>query len=457
MSNGPTETLVEVMPEGSLELLSQHEVNRLRSTGEGGQHEILRRCALAVLNVGGQTDDTREVLEKYHDFDVYIVQQDRGVKLALKNAPPEAFVDGRMIRGIRELLFAVLRDVVFINTEVSSGGQFDLASSDGITNAVFHILRNAGTLRSGEPDLVVCWGGHAISREEYDYSKKVGYEIGLRGMNVCTGCGGGAMKGPMKGAAVGHAKQRVADGRYVGVTEPGIIAAESPNPIVNQLVIMPDMEKRLEAFLRIAHAIVIFPGGVGTAEEFLFLLGILLHPRNRDLPLPVVLTGPASCAPYFEQIDRFIGTTLGRDAQQRYRITVGDPAAVATELRDGMRQVRDFRHAHNDAYYFNWRLHLDMDFQSPFHATHENMAALQLFRGQDAPRLAASLRKAFSGLVSGNVKDDGIRAIERHGPFELSGERELITELDQLLGAFVAQNRMKLPGRTYQPCYRLVV
>ena len=44
------ETLVEVMPERSLELLSQHEVNRLRRTGEGGQHEVLRRCALAVLN-----------------------------------------------------------------------------------------------------------------------------------------------------------------------------------------------------------------------------------------------------------------------------------------------------------------------------------------------------------------------------------------------------------------------
>jgi pyrimidine/purine-5'-nucleotide nucleosidase len=99
-----------------------------------------------------------------------------------------------------------------------------------------------------------------------------------------------------------------------------------------------------------------------------------------------------------------------------------------------------------------------MDFQSPFHATHENMAALHLFRDQDAPRLAASLRKAFSGLVSGNVKEEGIRAIERHGPFELSGERELMTRLDQLLAAFVAQKRMKLPGRSsYQPCYRLVV
>ena len=85
------------------------------------------------------------------------------------------------------------------------------------------------------------------------------------------------------------------------------------------------------------------------------------------------------------------------------------------------------------------------------------MAALELYRGQEPARLAANLRKAFSGLVSGNVKDDGIRAIESRGPFELSGDRDIMTQLDRLLAAFVAQNRMKLPGRTYQPCYRLVV
>lgn len=457
MNHNGSHDIVEVMPEGSLELLSQHEVNRLRSEGEGGQHEILRRCALAVLNVGGQTDDTREVLEKHRDFDVTIVQQDRGVKLALRNAPPGAFVAGRMIRGIRELLFAVLRDVVFINSEVATGNQFDLDTSDGITNAVFHILRNAGTLRAGDPDLVVCWGGHAISREEYEYSKLVGYELGLRELSVCTGCGDGAMKGPMKGAAVGHAKQRIKDGRYIGITEPGIIAAESPNPIVNQLVIMPDMEKRLEAFVRVAHAIVIFPGGVGTAEEFLFLLGILLDERNRDLRLPVILTGPASSAEYFARIHAFIGATLGPEAQQRYRISVGDPVELAELVHAGVQGVRDFRHAKADAYYFNWRLHLAMDFQQPFSATHEAMAGLELSRNQSPGSLAANLRKAFSGMVSGNVKEEGIRAIEAHGPFLLTGERAIMAELDGLLGSFIAQRRMKLPGRAYQPCYRLVV
>ncbi len=71
------------------------------------------------------------------------------------------------------------------------------------------------------------------------------------------------MKGPMKGATIAHSKQRVSPGRYIGITEPGIIAAESPNPIVNELVIMPDIEKRLEAFVRLAHGMIIFPGGVG--------------------------------------------------------------------------------------------------------------------------------------------------------------------------------------------------
>jgi hypothetical protein len=451
-------TFIEVMPEGALEVLSQHEVNRLRSTGEGGQHELLRRCALAVLNSGNITDDTREVLEQHRNFDINIVQQDRGVKLALTDAPASAFVDGEMIRGIRELLFAVLRDVIYINSEFVTAGHFELGSSHGITNAVFHVLRNAGVLRAGtEPSIVVCWGGHSISREEYEYTKDTGYQLGLRRLNVCTGCGAGAMKGPMKGATIGHSKQRIRNGRYIGLTEPGIIAAESPNPIVNELVIMPDMEKRLEAFVRIAHSIVIFPGGVGTAEEILFLLGVLLHPDNADIPLPLILTGPESSRDYLEQMHRFIGATLGPQAQSRYEMIIGDPVAVAARVKENVRQVRDYRHAHNDAYYFNWRLKIDEGFQHPFIATHEAMAGLSLRR--DLPRavLAANLRRAFSGVVSGNIREDGIRAIEQHGPFEIRGERAILAELDQLLRAFVAQHRMKLPGRAYEPCYRVAV
>jgi pyrimidine/purine-5'-nucleotide nucleosidase len=448
----------EVWPEGSLEVLSHFEAELLRSQGEGGLYPLLRRCILAVLNSGGKTDDAREVLEKYRDFSVGFIQQDRGLKVSIKGAPPSAFVDGRMIRGIREHVFAVLRDIVFTNNEIRESSQFDLKSSENITNAVFHIVRNARLLElPATPNLVVCWGGHAISRDEYDYTKSAGYELGLRSMNICTGCGPGAMKGPMKGANIGHAKQRIKNGRYIGITEPGIIAAESPNPIVNSLVIMPDMEKRLEAFVRVGHGIVVFPGGVGTAEEILYLLGILLHPANESLPMPVIMTGPSASRPYFQQIDEFIGATLGGAAQDRYSIIIDDPEEVARQMQEGLERVREFRKAQGDAYYYNWRLTIDHDFQKPFFATHEAMRALDLTEQLPVHVLAANLRRVFSGIVSGNVRDDTIAEIERKGPFDLFGSARIMRLLDKLLAAFVAEGRMKLASERYSPCYRVRV
>ena len=446
----------EVWPEGSLEVLSQVEAEQLRRHGEGGLHALLRRSILAVLNSGAQTDDTRAVLQKYRSFEVGFKQQDRGLKVTLKGAPAMAFVDGTMIRGIRELLFAVLRDIVFTDHELRATGRFDLKSSANITNAVFHILRNARILQLPvKPDLVVCWGGHAISRDEYDYTKQVGYELGLRALNVCTGCGPGAMKGPMKGATIGHAKQRIRNGRYIGITEPGIIAAESPNPIVNSLVIMPDMEKRLEAFVRIAHGIVVFPGGVGTAEEILYLLGILLHPDNREMPLPMIMTGPPESESYFRQIDDFVSETLGSEAQRRYTIIIGDPEKVARKMSEGINEVWQFRKKRGDAYYFNWRMVIDEIFQKPFIATHESMRAIDLSSDLPLHILALNLRRVFSGIVSGNVRDDTMAEIEKLGPFEIRGSGRLMKLLDGLLSDFVIHGRMKLASDSYAPCYRV--
>jgi hypothetical protein len=242
----------------------------------------------------------------------------------------------------------------------------------------------------------------------------------------------------------------------VGLTEPGIIAAEPPNPIVNNLVIMPDIEKRLEAFLRVAHGLVVFPGGVGTAEEIFYLLGILLDPANAEQRLPVVLTGPRRSAAYFEQIRRFLAGTLGEAALDRVKIVVEDPAEVARILDRGVDDVREFRKRHSDSYNFNWLLKISEEFQKPFEVSHASMRTLRLHRDQPVHDLAADLRRAFSGIVSGNVKEQGIRAIERHGPFELVGDPAIMAMLDELLSAFVAQQRMKLPGTAYVPCYRVV-
>jgi predicted Rossmann-fold nucleotide-binding protein len=446
-----------IAPEGSLEILSRLEVQRLSDQHESGLYDLWRKCSLAILNSEAGEDDVRKILSRNQKFEIAVVQQDRGVALDLKNAPDSAFVDGQMIRGTREQLFAVLRDLLYVDDELLSRSRFDLMDSQGITDAVFHILRNARVLHADmDPRLIVCWGGHAISRREYDYSKRVGYALGLRELDICTGCGAGAMKGPMKGAALGHAKQRRRSGRYLGLTEPTIIAAESPNPIVNELVILPDMEKRLEAFVRIASAIIVFPGGVGTAEEILYLLGILLDERNADVVVPVIFTGPPESAPYFDRLHHFIGTTLGSEAQALYRVIIGDETAVAEEIVRGVEAVTRSRDAADEPYYFNWRVNVDLAFQLPFFATHRSMAALRLRRDQSARDLAVNLRRAFSGIVAGNVRESGIQLVEEHGPFELRGDGDILAELDALLADFVRQGRMKLSDpANYVPCYRV--
>lgn len=446
-----------ISPEGRLEVLSQVEVSKLLDTSQGGLYKLFRNCSLAVLNSGNYLDDGKELLERFRTFEIRVLQEERGIKLALKQAPANAFVDGKIIKGINEHLFSVLRDVIYVSDEIQDNPRFDLDCSEGITNAVFHILRNADILRPGaNPNLVVCWGGHSISRKEYDYSKEVGYQLGLRGLDICTGCGPGAMKGPMKGATIGHAKQRISRGQYLGISEPGIIAAESPNPIVNHLVIMPDIEKRLEAFVRTGHGIVVFPGGVGTAEEILYVLGILLHPDNADLPFPLILTGPKSSEAYFQEIDRFLSVTLGESVRQRYQIIINDPDSVAQQMASGMQQIRTFRKETNDAFYFNWLLKIDAEFQHPFVPNHENMRNLVLHPDLERHQLAANLRRVFSGVVAGNVKDEGIRSIEKYGHFEIQGDTRIMAPMDSLLNSFVAQQRMKLPGKTYKPCYRII-
>jgi hypothetical protein len=442
-----------VSPKGVLENLSQQEVDKLLDRGQGGLYPLFRRCALAVLNSGTLIDDPRLTFDAYRDFELRIMREPWGIKLEMHHAPGSAFVDGVMIRGVKEHLFAVLRDIVYTHNEIVA--RFDLRDPAGVTNAIFCILRNARVLdHKGRPDLVVCWGGHSIPRGEYDYTKKVGYELGLRGLSVCTGCGPGAMKGPMKGATIGHSKQRIRDGRYIGVTEPGIIAAEPPNPIVNQLVILPDIEKRLEAFVRLCHGIVVFPGGAGTAEEILYLLGILLEPANAEQKLPLVFTGPRESAAYFEQLDRFIGLVLGAEAQKRYRIIISDPPEVAREMQRGFDAVRRSRRRAGDAYNFNWLLQIPPPYQQPFEVSHAAMSGLSLSMQQPVHERAANLRRAFSGIVAGNVKERGIRLIEEQGPFVIHADEQIAKPLDELLRAFVAQGRMKLVGE-YQPSYRI--
>lgn len=444
-----------INPKGSMDQLSHLEVEMLKKTAQSELYQLYRKCSLAVLNSGAVTDDSRALLQQYENFDIHLVARERGVSLELHNPPESAFVDDKIMLNIQYHLFAVLRDILFVNvlhhgTSPQDGKQ--------ITNLVFSILRSAKALIVGElPNLVVCWGGHSISETEYQYCRQVGLELGLREMNIITGCGTGVMEAPMKGAAIGHANQRYKNSRFVGITEPSIIASEPPNPIVNELIIMPDIEKRLEAFVRMGHGILIFPGGPGTFEELLYVLGVKLNPDNHAQHLPVILTGPQESAAYFATIDRFIGEVLGKEAQQLYSIVIDDAVTVARHMKKAMSEVRTQRQQMSDSYGFNWSLKIDPRLQQPFEPSHENMANLALHFNQSKMDLTANLRQAFSGIVAGNIKPKTQDEIAKFGKFKLKGDRTLMEKVDAVLQDFIQQHRMKLPtGKAYEACYEII-
>lgn len=443
-----------IRPVRSLNLLSQEEIFKL-SNSRADLHKLFRDCALAILNTDSEIDDAEEIFKTFADFDVRLKPQPRGVMLEILNAPAQSFVDGKIIRGIQEHLSSVLRDIIYTDFKILAEEAHDPVH---ITDKVFRILRNAGVVKPGvTPNLVVCWGGHSIPRDEYDYAKHVGYELGLRGLDIITGCGIGAMKGPMKGAAVGHAKQQIKDGRYIGISEPGIIASESPNAIVNELVIMPDIEKRLEAFVRLGHCIVVFPGGVGTVEEIMYLLSILLHPDNKQ-GIPLIFAGPDCCKEYFDTLDNFLRQCLGDDISELYEIIIGNPEQVGSKVRKAVESVHRDRHISQDAYYFNWQLNIDPTLQKPFIPTHANMASLKLDPTLPKHELASQIRSAFSGIVAGNVKAFGIREVARHGPYNINGDPTIMRAIDHILRVFVREKRMKLGQgeHDYKPCYQIV-
>lgn len=451
-------TIYYINPHGSMDQLSQVEVSLLTAEARSSLYQLYRNCSLTVLNSGAITDDSRSLLNSYSDFDIKFVTNERGITLELHNPPTTAFVDDKIIRNIQYHLFAVLRDIIFVNV-ITKRLNLDLQhNSQNITNLVFSILRNARTMIAGEhPNLVVCWGGHSITPTEYQYCRTVGLALGLRELNIVTGCGAGVMEAPMRGAAIGHAHQRYKNGRFIGITEPSIIVSEPPNPIVNELIIMPDIEKRLEAFVRLGHAIIIFPGGPGTFEELLYILGIKMHPGNLNQPLPLILTGSKESQNYFATIENFIIDVFGEEVRSLFEIIIDDPELVAKKLKDAMKQVQEYRYQKKASYNFNWSLKIDEELQRPFIPNHNNMANLNLHFNQPTMHLIANLRRAFSGIVAGNIKPNSIELIEKVGKFKLQGDKKLMEKIDRLLQDFIQQDRMKLPnGNVYEPCYEII-
>lgn len=440
-----------VKPHRDLLFLSAGEVQEIVSLFNFEKNELFRQTALAALNSGEKLE--KPLALSYPDFKIQVVPREQGIYLLLESAPAPAFVQTasgiKIIKGIGEHLFAILRDLLFIHRQEKTLKQ-------DVTQTVFFQLRNAGMLDYNiAPNLIVCWGGHALLKEEYSYSKSIGYQLGVRGLDICTGSGAGAMQGPMKGAMIAHAKQRLSPARYLGITEPDIISVEAPNPLVNQLVIMADIEKRLEAFVRLAHGLIVFPGGIGTLEEILYIGSVLMHESNANILFPLILTGPKSSTEHFNLINDFLTLAFGDKLKGKYEIILEDELKVAVLMQSHIKAVAEQRKKTKDADYFNWNMYIPTQLQDEFLATHQEMEDLNLSLDQEPYILAANLRKVLSGIVSANVRTEGKALIEEKGLYNLTGDANLLAKLDEIINKFTQDGRMKLDGEVYKKCYKI--
>src|SRR5690606_19526944 len=93
--NGTYDTIDAIIsPQDQLNILSKAEVAKLLDASQSGIYKTFRSCALAVLNCGNSLDDGKELLERYPEFSIRIIQEERGIKLDVRGAPASAFVDG---------------------------------------------------------------------------------------------------------------------------------------------------------------------------------------------------------------------------------------------------------------------------------------------------------------------------------------------------------------------------
>ena len=194
-----------------------------------------------------------------------------------------------MILVLKEHLFAVLRASCTRRTRSSR------ASTSTTRRALpRHLCICARPRRSSTRAGPTSWSAGAATstpaRGRTNRTKQVGYELGLRELSVCTGCGPGR-EGADEGCDHRPFQQRI---RMVdiGTHRAGIIAAEPPNPIVPAGDHAGHREAPRGVRPALPSASSCSPGGAGMAEEIPPPPWIPPIPASATKPLPLVFTGP---------------------------------------------------------------------------------------------------------------------------------------------------------------------
>lgn len=442
---------VLIPPEGGhrLNALGGQDIEKLNPPN--GLSGVFRDCCLAALKAGSD-EGIEHISSNHRNFAIRVERTSGGIQFQLENPPPSVLVERH---GVLDSCGSHIRSIAM---DLLSHGRFSVEQSpDQTTRELKDLLGEQelmeATLAHGrELSRITYWGGQRIPDEDYDYAKAMGDQYARRFVELITGGGLGTMKAPFSGAAKGYRAQRIHNAKMIAVTFPGIIANEPPNTYIDPLVTVPNMEKRLEAFVRLSMGTTVGPGGIGTVEEILYLCSILLDPKNRHHKFALLFTGPNK--EYFTTIFKFLEQALGRETWQEFRskcmVDTGSPIRASKMMAaavDGNDGIRDFRSRRSISTLWDDRVWIDPDLQKPFIPSHESVAQLRLEQGQPPMQLAAQLRKFATAVVWANVMKEGNEAIEKQGPLQLQGERKVVEAVQHILTFLEEEKRMNFRSR----------
>ena len=395
----------------------------------------------ALINIHKKDfHDTREVREKFDGLRVEVGESFGDFLLICRGVPADCLYDGKnVIWESVEQISSTIRDVVFPPPEPENGA--DPAQRSAYLRK---FVEHSGLLYRGERQLVTfTWGGHKVSRAEYEFAKQVGYwtALSMPAMENITGCGDGIMKAPFKGAQVGYGKQRTYERfgmrDFIGFTEKDILAAEAPNELVNRLVVFPNIEYRMEGFIRSAHRGRVHPGGVGTLEEILTMLAVRSMPENRDIPFEFDMVEREE-GTYFLELDQYLGLCFKDALAGLYTVHRGSPSRYARHVHETSSHL-PMRYLWND----DWRFAPEV--QHPFEVTFQSMEGLDLSRNQSPYELMAQLRRFFSAVVHLTVKDpDMLDSWGDDRPL-IHGDTDILRATEAVYSRLCAQGRIHTP------------
>lgn len=340
-------------------------------------------------------------------------------------------------------------------------------SPQGTSEWVKQFVKRTGLLSRGERSIVsFVWGGHSLPTDyigeftEERFAEKVGYfntlintqkdgnkksTITNKPAEDITGSGPGVMKAPFKGALQAfHELRQNLNRHFIGFTEPGIMAAEKPNKLVDRLIIFPDIEKRMEAFIRSSHRGRVHPGGIGTLEEIMFFFSMKLHPNNEDAVYPFDLVERPG-GRYFDYLEDYLTLCFGDTLKPHYQLFNRIPP------RDYALYVRDSNEAIDRSKLWNDDLYIPETLQVPLKPDFSLIESLELYEDLGPFKLMENLRAFFSALVTFNIKSPEIVASWKDERPLLKGDEKIVEATDQLIKWFSNQGRLKIEGEFMKP------